>query len=391
MLIVGDGTGDGRDYEFSVGLDAPATIVLVDVPDQIADLVGEKNPDASVEVRNGLAAVDFAALSNEITGGSGLDNGGFDDIVVLSPRSPELVEELGKIIAFRGTLNLVGTEPLPGKPQIDLGRIHYHYTAYVGTNSTDIAAAYGEARNRADLKPDGVTVFVGAGGPMGQMHMQRALESADGPAVIIGSDLDDDRLQVAHDMLAELAVRNNRTFTLINPETAGRTLADLVDEVTEGRGADDVVVTVPVGPVMANAAELLADDGMLVLFAGVPNGTMAPLEMSNVFLGNAQFTGTSGSSVEDQATVLRKAEQGLLSPDRSLAAVGGIEAGRDGIQAMVDGRFAGKIMIFPQLSGLPLTGLADLAEQHPDIGAAMAEGNLWTDEAENLLLEKFRA
>jgi len=90
--------------------------------------------------------------------------------------------------------------------------------------------------------------------------------------------------------------------------------------------ADDVIVCVPVAALMADAATLMAPDGMLVLFAGVPNGTLAPLNLSDVYLNNAQFTGTSGSAIDDQATVIRKTTAGELSPNRSVAAVGGIEA-----------------------------------------------------------------
>ncbi len=384
MWIVGR-ADDENSYEFSAGLDAPATIVLSDVAPQVAEMVRSgAGSGAEIMERNGLAPTDYAELSAELTGSNG-----FDDIVLLAPHSAEQVESLAKLIAFRGTMNLVGTEKLSGKPNIDVGRIHYHYTAFFGTTGPDIAASYGEARNRADVKSGGVAVYVGAGGPMGQMHMQRALESADGPAVILGVDLDSDRLAVAWKMLAQLADDKGRTFVLFNPNESDESVEELVARHSDGRGADDVIVTVPSGPLMADSAELLADDGMLVLFAGVPNGTLAPLDMSDVYLNNMQFTGTSGSSIADQAHVIHKAEEGLLSPDRSLAAVGGIEAAQDGVQAMLEGRFAGKIVIFPQLSGLPLTGLGDLASEHPDIKEAMTADELWTLEAENVLLEKF--
>ena len=385
MWIIGR-ADDPTQYTFASGLEAPSTIVLSDVPERVTQLIAAQNPGAKTVERNGITADGYGALAQELT-----DGAGFDDIVVLDPRSASQMEEVAKLIAFRGTMNLVGTTPLDGNPQLDVGRLHYHYTAYVGTTGPDISAAYGEARNRADLLPGGTTVFVGAGGPMGQMHMQRAIESEHGPNLIIGSDLDDDRLDVARIMLADLAKERGKDLVLINSSTSTETLPEIVMRMTDGKGADDVVVTVPVGSLMGESAELMGENGMLVLFAGVANGTMAPLNLSNVYLHNAQLTGTSGSSIEDQAMVLQKAVEGKLSPDRSLAAVGGIEAGRDGVQAMLEGRFAGKIMIFPQLTGLPLTGLADLAQNYPEIGAAMAPGNLWTDAAEDLLLEKFRS
>ena len=138
---------------------------------------------------------------------------------------------------------------------------------------------------------------------------------------------------------------------------------------------------------MSDSAQLMAPDGMLVLFAGAPVGTVGPLDLSAVYLQNAQYTGTSGSRISDQQLVIDKAVAGLLSPERSLAAVGGIEAGRDGVQAMLEGRFAGKIVIFPQLKGLPLMGLEELAERYPAIGRHLGDG--WSPEAERELIETF--
>ena len=65
-------------------------------------------------------------------------------------------------------------------------------------------------------------------------------------------------------------------------------------EASDQQGADDVVVSVPIADVMAEAATVMNPDGMLVFFAGVPNGTLAPLNLSTVYLNNTQYTGTSG-------------------------------------------------------------------------------------------------
>ena len=138
---------------------------------------------------------------------------------------------------------------------------------------------------------------------------------------------------------------------------------------------------------MAEAATLLNSDGMLVLFAGVPNGTMAPLDLSQVYLNNAQYTGTSGLTMEDQALVMQRALEGALSPGRSVAAIGGMESAQEGVEAMMEGRYPGKIVIFPQIQDLPLLGLDELAEHLPDIAAKMDPGNVWNNEAEHALIE----
>ena len=186
MWIVGR-PGDERVYEFSAGLDAPATIILTDVPASVQALVEQSN--AKVVVRNGLQSVGYAEFSAELT-----DGAGFDDIVVLDPRSAEMIGEAAKLIARRGTFNMVGETRLDGMSQIDMGRMHYDYTAYVGNRGPDIAASYGEERNRCELHPHGSVVVIGAGGPMGQMHIQRAIELPDGPKLVIATEINDVRL-----------------------------------------------------------------------------------------------------------------------------------------------------------------------------------------------------
>ncbi|HEU5103514.1 MAG TPA: hypothetical protein VFU22_31070, partial [Roseiflexaceae bacterium] len=382
MWIIGR-PGDAAEYQFSAGLAAPATIVLTDAPAGLRALI-EGATQARVVLRDGLAPADYAALKDELTGGQG-----FDDIVVLDPRSAEAVGAAARLIARRGTFNLVGRAPLDGLPQVDVGRIHYDYTAYLGNPGPDIAASYGEAHNRSDLRPGGVTVFVGAGGPMGQMHIQRALELPEGPRALIATDVNDERLAVLGRQFAPLAAEHGKRLILANPQQSGEPLRELVLRETGGAGADDVIVSVPSAALMADAATLMAPDGMLVLFAGVPNGTLAPLNLSDVYLHNAQFTGTSGSALDDQATVIRKTVARELSPNRSVAAIGGMEAARDGIRAMMEGRYPGKIVIFPQISGLPLMSLAELKAEYPDIAAKLGPNDMWTAAAEQALIERF--
>ncbi len=99
MWIVGQ-PGDTREYTFSAGLDAPATIVLTDAPPAVKALVAQTK--AVVIERNGLQPADYAALKDELTGGKG-----FDDIVVLDPRSAD-----GRVC--HGSLHCPPRHPQPG-------------------------------------------------------------------------------------------------------------------------------------------------------------------------------------------------------------------------------------------------------------------------------------
>ena len=364
--------GDDRAYRLGEVLSGAREIVLSGLSDaDVAKIRQRAAPDTRVDV----------ADERDVSGP-------FDDIILLGPRSAEVVSRAADALAYRGVLNLVADEPLDGPVELDIGRLHYHYTAFVGTTGLDVAASYGEKRNRAELLAGGTAVFIGAAGPMGQMHLERALRMPNGPARLVGVDLDADRMVAARVRLQPIAAANGRELVLRVPGE-GETLASIVAAETGGRGADDVVVTAPSPAAVIDGATVMAPDGMLVLFAGLPVGTRASLDLSPVFLHGAQYTGTSGSRILDQERVVEKTLAGQLSPGRALAAVGGIDAARDGLQAMIDGRFPGKIVIFPQLSGLPLTSLDDLAAAYPELAASLGEGGTWTREAEAILFARY--
>ena len=380
MWIIGQ-PGNSTSYTFSAGLDAPASFVLTDVPASVKDLVAATG--ARVTERNGLTPADYESLSEELTNAVG-----FDDIVALSATSGRAVSQIAKFIARRGTLNLVGTQPLDGLVQVDLGRLHYDYIAFLGNSTTDIAASYGEERNRCELRPGGSTVFIGAGGPMGQMHVQRALELPNGPELVIATEISDERLETLSNMFKPLAEKQGRKLLFFNPNSSKQTFHDFVMQATDNEGADDVVVSVPVAALMEEGDTVMKSDGMMVLFAGVPNGTMGNVNLSNVYLSNAQYTGTSGLTIDDQAAVMKRRVAGTLSPGRSVAAIGGLETAAEAIESVIEGKYPGKVVIFPQIRHLPLTGLKELKERLPEVAEKLGEDNMWTNEAEEALIEK---
>jgi hypothetical protein len=96
-----------------------------------------------------------------------------------------------------------------------------------------------------------------------------------------------------------------------------------------------------------------------------------------------RFTGTSGSSIEDICGVRDLTESGALAPNRSVAAIAGLDGVPDGLRAVEEGRFAGKVVIFPQLR-LPLTPLTELAATLPTV-AAKHDAGAWTAAAEREL------
>jgi len=173
-----------------------------------------------------------------------------------------------------------------------------------------------------------------------------------------------------------------------NPNSSNKSFHDFVMEATNNQGVDDAVVSVPVAALMEEGDTVMKPDGMMVLFAGVPNGTMGNVNLSNVYLSNAQYTGTSGLTIDDQASVMNRRVAGTLSPGRSVAAIGGLETAAEAIESVIEGNYPGKVVIFPQIRNLPLTGLKELKDRLPEVAEKLGEDYMWTNEAEEVLIEK---
>ncbi|HXQ37230.1 MAG TPA: hypothetical protein VN843_24685, partial [Anaerolineales bacterium] len=56
---------------------------------------------------------------------------------------------------------------------------------------------------------------------------------------------------------------------------------------------------------------------------------------------------------------------------------------------VMDSRYPGKVVIFPQIHNLPLTSLKELKERLPEVADKLSEDMMWTTAAEEALIEKF--
>jgi threonine dehydrogenase-like Zn-dependent dehydrogenase len=220
---------------------------------------------------------------------------------------------------------------------------------------------------------------------MGHMHVQRALQAPHGPRTVVATNRGAARLAELSATFTPLAEAHGKQFYALNPQAGDQALESLCAGLTGGRGFDDIVVVAADLALMAQAVDLLAPDGMLALFAGLPLGSLLPLPIGNVVRHAAQFTGTSGSSLADQQRVVARTLAGELSPAHTVAAIGGLDAAAEGLQAVIDRRFAGKVLIFPHLRTLPLLALADLAPVLPSVYAALGPRHTWNAAAEHAL------
>lgn len=307
----------------------------------------------------------------------------YDDIIFAGTPAPEVFEAACARLAPGGVVCLLLDRPLDRPVRVDAGRIHYDGHRYVGSTDGNVLGAYA-ANTRAEVKGGGIAWFLGAAGPMGQMHVQRALGRPDPPRRIVGTDRDPARLEAMRERFAKMAADKNVEMILFNPEDADA--PDLASHAADGY--DDIVIMVPVPALIEQALPYLAPNGVLNVFAGVARGTMATLDVSDIAFRNVRVVGTSGSSIEDLRQTRDAMEQDLLDTGASLAAIGGLNAFRDGLDAVKSGKFPGKTVIFPQIEDLPLTPLADLKSVRPKVYEKLKDGQFWTNEAEEELLRE---
>ena len=311
----------------------------------------------------------------------------YDDIVALDC-SAETITCIGKKLGKGGIIAMFGCKE-SSMIEIDLGRLHYDGIYYVGTDSLDLNDGYVKTSPRADLLPGGKTWIVGAGGPMGRMHLQRAIEAKDGPELIVASEVTPERYEALKKFFYPMAKEHNKELIIVNSKDEPQEYEKVMKQVLDDGGFDDVEVMVAIVPVIKETLQYPAKDGVINLFAGLKRGVVMDVDPW-LITGPQQvrFIGHSGSALDDQQAVVNKMQSGELRPELSVAAIGGLMQIAEGIKAMKEWKYPGKIVIYPHVLDFPLTGLHEFKEKDPEIFNTFGKGETWTKEAEQLFLEK---
>ncbi len=391
--FIGSNLHGDRPFTLSRGLDPlshPDLIILTDAPPTFAAWLKDRAARLGVEVleRNGLAPADYgAALADIVPCGAG-DGQGIDDVIVLGPARGQLLAAAFCTLARGGVLNIVSDEPLPERAAIDTGWLHYDHIALVGTRGPDIAAAYAPVRSM--LRAGGRLWLLGAAGPMGQMHLQRALEVGPRPSLIVATNRSSPRISELQTRFGPIAQDYGVQLVCLTEEALGpEAFRAQLWELTDGAGFDDIVVLAPSIRAIEGASSLLASGGVLNLFAGLQRGTDAHLDLNPIVdQRQMRIVGSSGSSIADMRHMVVLAEQGVLNTNSAVSAVAGLDGFKAGVQAVAAGTFPGKVVIYPQINGWGLTPLGELKQLLPAVYARLAPGEVWTTAAETELLRQ---
>lgn len=148
---------------------------------------------------------------------------------------------------------------------------------------------------------DGDTVVVIGSGPIGCLHVR--LARARGAARVILIDLNSDRL-------AEAAALVNPDLTIVSSETNP---VEAVLGATAGRGADVVITAAASGAAQEQGLRMLARQGRLSLFGGLPkDAPTITVDANLVHYRELSIVGVNGSSPEHNKQALKLIASGAV-------------------------------------------------------------------------------
>lgn len=301
---------------------------------------------------------------------SALADEGFDDIVYFGV-SKETIEALNDKLAPRAIMNIVKAGNSIGSPvSVGVGRVHYAMTRWVGTTGRNAAESYKAIPRTGELRDGDSVLVIGAGGPMGQMHVIRNVCSGYRDLTLVGTDFDDARLESIDRKARPFAEANGVPMRMVN--TSKHPLTETFSYFA---------IMAPVGAVVAQSILDAKPGAIINIFAGIPIPVKHDLDMDTYVDRGLYMFGTSGSTIEDMKILLGKVTKGQLNTNSSVDAVCGMAGAIDGIRAVENRTMAGKIIVYPMVPDAPLIPLSELDKHFPTVAAKLENGQ-WCKAAE---------
>ncbi len=298
----------------------------------------------------------------------------YDDIIYYGSAGGT-IEILGEKLAPGGIINIVlGGNVIGHNIGVGIGRIHYQSTCWIGTVGKDASDSYRMIPACVETRNDDRILVIGAGGPMGQMHMIRNICSGLQGLNLVGTDHSDERLESLNQKTEKLAADHNVELELVNSR----------DESLTGTFSY-VAIMVPRSEQVEEAIERASNDCIINIFSGIPAPVKHEINLDACIQKRCFMYGTSGSTIEDMKIVLNKVTGGLLNTNKAVDAVSGLSGATEGMEAVRNRSLAGKVIVYPMLHDVGLIPLGGLGEIFPTVAARLENGG-WNREAEAELI-----
>ncbi len=246
-----------------------------------------------------------------------------------------------------------------------VGRVHYSGIRIVGTTGSDPNKSMENIPVSGEIRKGDKINVIGAGGPMGVMHVVRNICQGVLDISVFAGDLNTERLKALTRISAHLAKKNRISFQPYNPSK---------DRLKEK--FDYVVLMAPIPDLVSQSLRDAACHAIINIFAGIPVSAACHIDLDTYIEKKVYFIGTSGSVPEDMKVVLGKVEAGKINTNLSVGAVCGLRGAIEGIRAVEKNFISGKIIVYPSCKGLGLVPISSFVN-----GA-------WNEEAEKKLLKQ---
>lgn len=138
-------------------------------------------------------------------------------------------------------------------------------------------------RQTMGIEP-GENLLIFGAGPMGNLHLLLNQQLGIGKTMVV--DVDQKRLEFSEKFGADY---------LINGKSD---VIDKVMDITNGKGADNIITTAPVQAVQKQALKLVATTGKINFFAGIPGEPKLNINPNKLHYKQVKLLGTTGSSLQ---------------------------------------------------------------------------------------------
>ncbi len=202
-------------------------------------------------------------------------------------------------------------------------------------------SAFAPRTPRLGMLTNGTTVIIGAG-PMGMMHAELSLRFK--PRYLVVCDKIAERLDKARRLLREKATRLGVELVTVQPDQ----LKPMVEQLTGGQGADDIILAVGIQPVQQASLELLGKGGVANLFGGLPRGQHTlQVDAIRVHYDEIKLVGSSGGAPSDLAASLKAIAMGQIDAGNYVYGYGSLRHAPDVLRMIKANQVEGKVILYP--------------------------------------------
>ncbi len=186
------------------------------------------------------------------------------------------------------------------------------------------------------IQPGESVAIIGAGGPIGLMHLQMALRR--GASQVIAVDLKDNRLAVADQLGATRIVNAQREDPV-----------HVIHDLTEGRGADVAIESAGAKAAWLTAIQSVRKGGRVLWFGGLASGTTIELDTTWIHYGELTLHGVYHATPLDVYRAFRLITSGVINTEILISGKLPLERVEDALKMMIEGQCI-KMAIVPDLA-----------------------------------------